>query len=107
MMQLLRDNDLVKNRTHYASYSYKNKGCNKENPFSISALWEDHFKLEMAIADYVVLWGTSEETHRELLCSGMSHIGAKWIESLTYSVYRNGKRAIEQYFFELVTQSDL
>ena len=107
MMQLLRDNDLVKSRTHYASYNYKNKGCNKENPFSISALWEDHFKLEMAIADYVVLWGTSEETHRELLCSGMSHLGAKWIESLTYSVYRNGKRAIEQYFFELVAQSDL
>jgi len=107
MMQLLRDNDLVKNRTHYASYSYKNKGCNKENPFSISALWEDHFKLEMAIADYVVFWCTTEETHRELLSSGMSHIGAKWIESLTYSVYRDGKRAIEQYYFELVTQSDL
>ena len=107
MMQLLRDNDLVKSRTHYASYNYKNKGCNKENPFSISALWEDHFKLEMAIADYVVLWGTTEETHRELLCSGMSHLGAKWIESLTYCVYRNGKRTIEQYFFELVTPSDL
>ena len=107
MMQLLRDNDLVKSRTHYASYKKKNKGCNKENPFSISALWEDHFKLEMAIADYVVFWGTTEETHRELLSSGMSHIGAKWIESLTYSVYRNGKRAIEQYFFELVTSSDL
>jgi hypothetical protein len=103
MMQILRDNDLVKSRTNYASYNYKNKGCNKENPFSICALWEDHFKLEMAIADYVVFWGTTEETHRELLSSGMSHIGAKWIESLTYSVYRNGKRAIEQYFFELTT----
>lgn len=107
MMQILRDNGLVNSRTHYASYNYKNKGCNKENPFLISALWEDHFKLEMAIADYVVLWGNTEETHRELLSSGMSHIGAKWIESLTYSVYRNGKRAIEQYFFELVTPSDL
>ena len=107
MMQLLRDNDLVKNRTHYASYNYKNKGCNKENPFSISALWEDHFKLEMAIADFVVFWGTTEETHRELLSSGMSHIGAKWIESLTYSVYRDGKRTIEQYFFKLTTLSDL
>ena len=107
MMQILRDNDLVNSRTYYASYNYKNKGCNKENPFSISALWDDHFTLEMAIADYVIFWCTTEETHRELLCSGMSHIGAKWIESLTYSVYRNGKRAIEQYFFELVAQSDL
>ena len=107
MMQILRDNGLVNSRTHYASYNYKNKGCNKENPFLISALWEDHFKLEMAIADYVVFWGTTEETHREMLCSGMSHIGAKWIESLTYSVYRDGKRTIEQYFFELVTLFDL
>ncbi|MCR4828668.1 MAG: hypothetical protein K5864_04310 [Bacteroidales bacterium] len=101
MLQLLEDNNLVENRGQYKEYSRKNKGCCIENPFTINTPWEEHSRFEDAIADFVIYWSSTENTHRELTNVSMHHIGSKWIESPNYNVYRNGKRATESYYFDL------
>lgn len=101
MLQLLKDNNLVENRDQYKEYSRKNKGCCIENPFLFNAPWEGHFRFEGAVADFIIFWSSTEETHRELTNVIMHSRGSKWIESLTYCVYRNGKRTTESYYFDL------
>lgn len=101
MLQLLKDNNLVENRDQYKEYSRKNKGCSIENPFLFNAPWEGRSRFEGAIADFIIFWSSTEETHRELTNVTMHPRSSKWIESLTYCVYRNGKRATESYYFDL------
>jgi hypothetical protein len=101
MLQLLKDNSLVENRDQYKVYSHRNKGCCIENPFLFNATWEGHFRFEGAVADFIIFWSSTEETHRELTNVVMHSRGSKWIESLTYCVYRNGKRVTESYYFDL------
>lgn len=101
MLQLLKDNNLVENREQYNVYSHKNKGCCIEHPFTFNAPWDDHFRFEEAIADFVIFWSSTEETHHELTKITMHHRCSKWIESPTYSVYRQGKRTTESFYFDL------
>lgn len=101
MLQLLKDNNLVENRDQYKEYSRKNKGCSIENPFLFNAPWEGRSRFEGAIANFVIFWNSTEETHRELTNVTMHPRSSKWIESLTYCVYRNGKRTTESYYYDL------
>ena len=106
MLQLLEDNNLVENRGQYKVYSSKNRGCSIENPFSISTPQECPWRSEEAIANYLIFWSSTEETHRELTNITMHNRGSKWIEGLTYCVYRNSTKKMERYYFDLTNTNN-
>lgn len=101
MLQILKDNDLIEKRTQYDTYSRVNKGCSLEQPLDINIPWKDRFHFESAIVDYILLWSSPQETHRELLNITMHCRGRKWIESLEYGIYRGKGMKRERYYFDL------
>ena len=101
MFQILKDNGLIEKRTQYETYKNSNKGCSIEQPLSINTPWKDRFHFESAIIDYILLWSSPQETHRELLNITMHCRGQKWIESLEYGIYRGDGMKRERYYFDI------
>lgn len=106
LMQIMKDNNIIGNRTNYNVYNPNNKGCNVKNPFRLNSAWAKRLLYEMTIVDYLLFWSSTNETHRELSRSSMLCGRSNWIECLTFDVYRDGRKCKETYYFDVTKMFD-